>query len=128
METQKNSVSLFKRVLFYFNASSQKLLYDIDVKQNLTDADARMGAFIVIYICEFGGIRFINSHVLKLGDSGFEIALVLPIFFHGVINLFFSKELNAIVTNYYSFYNKALLYIFYILLVLGIGYLVLWYF
>ena len=127
IEQEKASIRVGKKILFYVNASSQKLIYDLDVKQNLTDAQTRLGAFIIIYIFEFSCILFIDRYLLGLSEPIFKFVLLLPIFFHGLINLFFSKDLNQIVNDYYSFYSKTQLYIFYTLPLFGIAFLILLY-
>jgi len=127
IEDEKTNIGVGKKILFYLNASSQKLICDLDVKQNLTDAQTRLGALIIIYTFEFSCILFIERHLLDLPEPIFKFALLLPIFFHGLINLFFSKNLNQIMNDYYSFYSKTQLRIFYVLPLLGIAFLVLLY-
>ena len=115
--------NLLLKILLYPQVSAFKIVKAIPAvsiyRKNYHDVSFTM---VVIFSAGFFLFNYFDPHPKEFVFSRF---LFIALGFHGFLALFFYKRICEMAFDYYAYYNKALLYIFLVFMLIGffgIGY------
>jgi len=115
--------NLLLKILLYPQVSAFKILKAIpsvsNFRKNYHDSSFSV---VVIISAEFFLFNYFDPHP---GEFVFARFLFIILCFHGFLAIFFDKKISEMAFDYYAYYNKVLLYIFLVFMLIGffgIGY------
>ncbi|MDF2430856.1 MAG: hypothetical protein JWP44_487 [Mucilaginibacter sp.] len=113
-----HSISLFKKILLYFNVSAFRVASANPIASNFRK-NYYSGQFsaAMVAVSEYGTAKLMFPH---LASSYPLFILVFGLFFHAFIDILFAKDIIVMAGNYNAYYNKILFYIFLIFLSIGL--------
>jgi len=113
----ERKANLFLKIWLYPNVSGFKIAKAIPAASNWRKNyhDRSFGFATLI-----GTEMLISDYCFPhMAVENFRILLIGLFLFHGLPELFFDKKITEMGLDYYSYYNKSLLYIFLVFLIIG---------
>jgi hypothetical protein len=110
-------VNLLVKILLYPQVTAFKIVKTLPTLSNYRNNYHSSGfSFSIIIFTEVVILYFLSSHI---GFDEAKVFLIIMCAFHGLLELIFNKTIYVMAFDYYSYYNKTLLYIFLIFLAMG---------
>ena len=117
-------IGFLKRVLFFVNVSTFKAVNAIPSVSNYRkNYHTGSFSFAIIVFTEF---VILNFFAPQFANTYFKAIISVLSAFHGIIYIFFIKDVIRMSSNYNLYYNKSLFYLFFIFLAIGlVGFVVI---
>lgn len=118
-------ISNIKKLYLFINVASYKFAKDNTKLATVRDRSISIGLF---YLFEFSLIDCFNEYIHLVSGIYFKILAIIPLVFHGLIDVIFLKDIEVISSNYDLYYKKGYYYIYLSLIALGMAYMIFFFF
>jgi hypothetical protein len=112
-------VNLFVKILLYPQVTSFKVVKALPTQSDYRNNYHSIGlSFVIVVLTESVIFYFLFPHIELIYFKRFFLVICL---YHGSLELIFNRKIYEMAFDYYAYYNKAWLYVFFFFLVIDIA-------
>jgi hypothetical protein len=112
-------MNILKKILLFLNASSYRLSSGGNPKDTFYSSYDGF-SYVLVWCLEFSLFRLTFKTAENVPWISFSVLIAMPFIIQLVISLLFSKDLQLIKKDYYSYYNKYLYWVYCVLTIAAV--------